>query len=107
MGLVTCAREKGEALAKELGEGTQFSQFDFEDAETLKSILSGNSFQLVSVLIPMGIIIRGVTLNYTECVIIIYHIGGVTVITLNMLEVWEWHTDVTRISLNSSTERLF
>ncbi|BBN07033.1 hypothetical protein MPTK1_4g00390 [Marchantia polymorpha subsp. ruderalis] len=33
-------REKGEALAKELGEGTQFSQFDFEDAETLKSILS-------------------------------------------------------------------
>ncbi|KAG6550020.1 hypothetical protein Mapa_008533 [Marchantia paleacea] len=33
-------REKGEALAKELGEGTQFSQFDFEDAERLKSILS-------------------------------------------------------------------
>ncbi|KAL2629903.1 hypothetical protein R1flu_014589 [Riccia fluitans] len=33
-------REKGEALAKELGEGAQFSQFDFEDADKLKSILS-------------------------------------------------------------------
>jgi hypothetical protein len=43
-------REKGEALAAELGEGTSFAQFDVEDVESLKSALDGNSFFLALVL---------------------------------------------------------
>lgn len=38
---LACFREKGEALARELGGNTEFSGFDMDDASALRAALDG------------------------------------------------------------------